>query len=101
MISLYFLGFILSAVILFGIIAYIGHFGIKNLFPNSGDPASIAVSFSGMMRTYGQTAVGLFVILTFAGLLLDGKVASETAMSVISLVAGYILGSSVEAKFKK
>lgn len=101
MISLYFIGLVIFALVLFGIIAYISHFGIKNLFPGSGDPASVAQSFAEMMRTYGQITVGLFVILSLVALLIESKVSSEAAMPVISLVAGYILGSSIEAKFKK
>lgn len=103
MISLYFVGLVVFAVVLFGIIAYISHFGIKNLFPGSGsrDPASVSQSFSEMMRTYGQVAIGLFVILSLVALMIESKVNSEAAMPVISLVAGYILGSSIEAKFKK
>ncbi|KKU03225.1 MAG: hypothetical protein UX99_C0003G0064 [Candidatus Amesbacteria bacterium GW2011_GWB1_47_26] len=101
MISLYFVGLVVFAIVLFGIIAYISHFGIKNLFPGSGDPASVSQSFSEMMRTYGQVAIGLFVILSLVALMIESKVSSEAAMPVISLVAGYILGSSIEAKFKK
>lgn len=101
MISLYFVGLVIFAVILFVIIAYISHFGIKNLFPGSGDPASVAISFSEMMKTYGQVTIGLFVILTLTALLIESKISAEAAMPVISLVAGYILGSSIEAKFKK
>jgi hypothetical protein len=101
MINPYFVGLLVFALILFGIITYISHFGIKNLFPGSGDPASVAQSFSEMMRTYGQVTVGLFVILSLVALLLESKVSAEVAMPVISLVAGYILGSSIEAKYKK
>jgi len=101
MISLYFVGLVVFAVILFGIIAFISHFGIKNLFSGSGDPASVSQSFSEMMRTYGQVAIGLFVILSLVALMIESKVSSEAAMPVISLVAGYILGSSIEVKFKK
>lgn len=100
MVSFYFVGLILFAVFMFIIIAYISHFGIKNLFPGSGDPASVAVSFSEMMRTYGQVTIGLFVILALVALLLENKVTSETAMPIISLVAGYILGTSIKVGFR-
>src|SRR3989344_6033764 len=99
MISLYFVGLVVFAIVLFSIIAYISRFGIKNLFPGSGDPANVSQSFSEMMRTYGQVAIGLFVILSLVALMIESKVSSEAAMPVISLVAGYILGSSIEAKF--
>ena len=101
MFNFYFVALAVFAVIMFIIIAYISRLGIKNLFPGSGDPASAATSFSEMMRTYGQVTIGLFVILALVGLLLESKISAEAAMPVISLVAGYILGSSIEAKFKK
>lgn len=100
MVSLYFVGLTLFALIMFVAIAFISFYGIKSLFPHSGDAARVAISFSEMLRTYGQITIGLFVILALVALMMEGRVASETAMPIISLISGYILGTSVEGRFR-
>lgn len=100
MINPYFNGLMIFALLMFILITIVSHYGIKNLFRGSGDPASIATTFSEMLKTYGQITIGLFVILALITLILEEKSTSETVLPIISLISGYLLGASVESKIR-
>lgn len=69
---------------------------LEKLFPKPEiDPASIASAISHIIRIHGQIIVGSFVILVLTALLIESKISSEAAMPIISLIAGYILGSEI------
>ena len=99
MISWYFGILAIFAVLALIVTFCISKTGIEKSFPDN-DPASLAVLRANLIRTRSQVAIGLFVILTSIALLLETKITAEVAMSVISLVVGYILGSGINTVSK-
>ena len=69
---------------------------LEKLFPKPElDTGSVASSISQIIRINGQIIIGSFVILVLTALLFDGKISPDAAMPIISLIAGYILGSEI------
>lgn len=98
--SLYYIALLLFGISLFVAFMFITWYGIKNLFPGSGDPANIARSFSDIAKTYSQLIVGLFVVLVITALLLEKIITPESGLPIISLIVGYILGSRINLNNK-
>lgn len=76
---------------------------LEKLFPKPElDTGSVANAISQIIRINGQIIIGSFVILVLTALLIEGKITSDAAMPIISLIAGYILGSEInQCKGKK
>lgn len=91
--------FIILAIFIFLILLLYFCFNkiqLDKLFPKPElDTGSVAGAISQIIRTNGQIIIGSFVILVLTALLLDGKITSEAAMPIMSLIAGYILGSEI------
>ena len=98
--SLYYLALLTFGLLVFGAFIFITWYGIKNLFPGSGDPANVAKSFSEITKNYSQLIVGMFVVLVITALLLEKVISPESGLSIISLIVGYILGSRINSAGK-
>ena len=99
--SYYYLALLIFGLIVFGAFIFITWYGIKNLFPGSGDPANVSRSFSEITKNYSQLILGLFVVLVITALLLEKIVSPESGLPIISLIVGYILGSRVNSMGKQ
>lgn len=98
--SYYYLALLFFGLLIFGAFIFITWYGIKNLFPGSGDPASVAKSFSEITKNYSQLIVGMFVVLVITALLLEKIISPESGLPIISLIVGYILGSRINLNNK-
>lgn len=92
--------FIILAIFIFLILLVYFFFNklqLEKLFPKPElDTGGVAGAISQIIRTNGQIIIGSFVILVLTALLLDGKITSEAAMPIMSLIAGYIIGSEID-----
>lgn len=76
----YYLALLFFGILVFGAFILITLYGIKNLFPGSGDPASVSKSFSEIIKNYSQLILGLFVVLVITALLLEKVVNPESGL---------------------
>ena len=98
--SQYYIALLVFGVLVFLFFIFITWYGIKNLFPGSGDPANVAKSFSGIIKNYSQLILGLFVVLVVTSLLLENIIRPESGLAIISLIIGYTLGSQINTTDK-